>query len=143
MKHKTYLLYTLALALLSPLLLAESFDHGAPGTDAHRGPASPEQGVLRMSEVIDMTSEQIVQLLEVFEATEADVGAIRDRTREQLMPEICVILSDARDQVAAILDENQLQELETFKSERMAMARKHPRRRHPEQDCAEANDSTS
>lgn len=113
------------------------------GERGHRGPPSPEQRVLRMSEILDLSSEQVTGLLEVFKATHQETEVLKGQTRQEILPELCALHLETEEQVAAILSEDQFAQMEQMKTEREARKRQHSDRKNRMMPCDELESSSA
>ena len=132
------------LCLASTALQAQDRDSAYErGERGHRGPPSPEQRVLRMSEVMDLSSDQISGLLEIFKTAEDEMEILREQARRQIQPGMCAIHHDTEDKVASILYEEQLAELAALKAQHRGKRGQHGNRRDPAEACKELDDSSA
>jgi len=95
-----------------------------------------------MSEVMDLSSDQISGLLEIFEAAEDEMEILREQARRQIQPGMCAIHQDTEDKVASILYEEQLAEMAALKAQHRGKRGKHGNRRDPAEACKELDDSS-
>lgn len=108
MKTATLIGFPLVLLLVAGSVLAGSRD---------RPPHDPfefdsERRVERMTEELGLSAEQSEQLLAVFEASDTEREALRQRIDEQFKPEICALHLATTEQVREILTEEQQAEFE-------------------------------
>jgi hypothetical protein len=145
---------TMALAILvaiSATLAAQpqGTDQGTDNRDSargergHRGPPSPEQRVLRMSEMMDLSSDQVTGLLEVFKAAYQETEALKGQARQEILPELCALHLETEEQVAIILSEDQFAQMEQMKTEHEARRRQHSDRKNRMMPCEELEGSSA
>jgi hypothetical protein len=114
----------------------------ARGERGHRGPPSPEQRVLRMSEMMDLSSDQVTGLLEVFKAAYQETEALKGQARQEILPELCALHLETEEQVAIILSEDQFAQMEQMKTEHEARRRQHSDRKNRMMPCEELEGSS-
>ena len=141
------------LVAMSTMLAAQSqgteqnSEKGADGPDntraerGHRGPPSPEQRVLRMSEMMDLSSDQVTGLLEVFKAAQQEAESLRGLARQEMLPELCALHLVTEEQVATILTRDQLAQMEQMKTKREARKHQQTDRKNRMMACEELEGS--
>ena len=133
MKHS----YLISIPLA--LLLAATSAQAEPGDRGNRGP-DMEKRIERMTEGLDLTTEQNEQLLAVMQASAAERQALREKHEAQIKPELCTLHLATMEQVREILTAEQAAELEG-KLERWASTdrpedQRHGKKGNPLKDCA-------
>ncbi len=122
MKHSC--LFSIPLALLLAASSAQAGDTEAQGRhhDRHdrHGP-DMEKRMQRLSEELELSSEQSAQLQAVMEAAAAEREALREQHEAQIKPEMCALHLATMEQVREILSPEQAEELEA-KLDRWASA---------------------
>jgi len=122
----------LAALMLSMPVMAER-QHG--NRNALQGPPSAEEQLVKMSEALNLSDDQAVQLLEVLQASRADRGAIHDRVMEQYGPEICAQKRNTEADILAILTPEQAEAFLLRKEEHGDKSKN--RRGKGELDCSQ------
>lgn len=116
----------------------------AGGRDDHRGRHGPdlEKRVAHMAVELDLSDEQSEQLLTVLQASLAEREALQEKIDAQFKPELCALHLATREQVRAILTEEQAAELEG-RMDRLADGGEprgwHGRKGGPALDCEPAS----
>lgn len=108
-----------------------------PWRGAGWGPPDAGERVERLSMRLDLSDEQVDQLLEIFDAADAEREAIWEAHRSQIEPELCALRENVHDQVSGILTEEQAAEFEQVAGQRHKVrGRRGPRHGPPPLDCA-------
>jgi Spy/CpxP family protein refolding chaperone len=119
------------------MLTASTASAGPPEQEGpwRMGPAGPEQRLARLSEQLDLSPEQSLQVLELLQAAADDHEAVRERFVEQFGPEICAIRQNTEAEILALLTPGQVAQFELLRAqgaEKQTRQRKGPKA-HP--DC--------
>jgi Spy/CpxP family protein refolding chaperone len=110
------------IAILAALLLvalsatARQDGETRGGRSGHRGPPDAEMRVAKMTQKLNLNDEQSAQLLAVMQANEAEKKALKDQVMEQLEPEFCDLKFRTEAEIAGILTDQQLVQLEEDKA---------------------------
>ena len=133
MKHSYLISIPLTLLLVATSAQAE------PGDRGHHRP-DMEKRIERMTEELDLTTEQSEQLLAVMQASAAERAALREKYAAQIKPEMCALHLATMEQVREILSAEQAAEMES-KLEHRASAEapdggwRHGKKGNPLKDC--------
>jgi Spy/CpxP family protein refolding chaperone len=111
MKHSY--LFSIPLALLLVASSAQADDTENPGRHHDRQGPDMEKRVQRMSEELDLSSEQTAQLQAVMEAAASEREAVREKYEAQIKPELCALHLATMEQVREILSPEQADEMES------------------------------
>ena len=131
---KTYLkTFAIGLAvfgfLTTGVAVAQS---GDGGRDWHQGPPSVEDILARMSNALDLSDQQAVDLLVVLQQHANERAALQ----ELIGPEICAQRASAEQDILEILTPGQAEQFQTMKEARKAQAGERNRGRAPARpDC--------
>jgi len=103
------------------------------------GPPSVEEKLARISEALDLSDEQSLEMLAVLQQQENDRQAMHDQTMELMGEEICAQRAQTETSILAILDDDQAELFLQMKEERKAHAgeRKRSRKGREPLDCSE------
>jgi hypothetical protein len=96
-----------------------------------------------MSEVMDLSSEQVSGLLEIFKSAEDEMEILREQARQQIQPGMCAIHHETESRIASILSEEQLAEMATLKAQHRGKRGQHGNRRDPAEACKELDGSSA
>jgi len=135
MKHSCLL--SISLALILAVSAAHAGDNEGPGKNHERHGPDMEKRMQRLSEELDLSSEQSEQLQAVMEAAAIEREALRERYEAQIKPELCALHLATMEQVREILSPEQAEDLEG-RMDRWASGEgpgRHRGRGHPMQDC--------
>lgn len=116
-------------------LLAASHLQAQPDQAFHHGPPDAEMRVAHLTRALDLSNEQSVELLEVFQAVDEERQALRRQVLLQIKPQLCELQLATEAEISRILDEDQLAELEDIKA-RHENTRGGRRRTH-DLDCSD------
>ena len=108
------------------------------GRDWRQGPPSVEDVLARMSDALDLTDQQAVELLVVLQEHAAERAALHEESMALLGPEICAQKASAEADILAILSPEQAELFMQLKEERRARVSERSRgrgKRGP--DCSE------
>ncbi len=97
--------------------------------DFFGGPPSTEQRLAHLSEALDLSDEQAVQMLVVLQETEARREALREETASLLGPEICALMVETESDILEILTPDQAEQFQLMKEERQARGEERRQRR--------------
>lgn len=114
---------TISLVLAVAGMLAASPALAGPHPDPqgwHVPPAGPEQQLARLSERLQLTDGQSLQLLEVLQAARDERQILHARVMEQLQPEICAQMRNTEEDILAILTPEQAEQFQELKEDRQA-----------------------
>ncbi len=100
----------------------------------HGGPPSVEQKLARISQALDLSDEQAVQMLVVLQEQEEGRAALREQSMALLGPEICAQRLEAEEATLAILT---MEQAELFLEMTERRRQKGGRRGHDGPDCTE------
>lgn len=128
----TLLAITLAVALFPASQL-----QARPDRARHHGSPDAEMRVAHMSRALELSDEQSVLLLELFQAVDEERQALREQAMLQVKPQICELLLTTESEVNKILDEEQLLKLEDMKADRGSRSDRGPGRGMHNLDCSE------
>ncbi len=139
MKHPLtkLLAITLAVTLFPVSQLQARLDQDRPDKNRHKGSPDAEMRVAHMSRALDLSDEQSVLLLELFQAVDEERQALREQAMLQVKPQICELLLTTHSEVNKILDEEQLLKLEEMKADRGSRSGRGPGRGMHDLDCSE------
>lgn len=101
---KTVLISALLCLMASGSVLAQKQQGGR---DWQGGPPSVEQKLARISEALDLSDEQSVQMLVVLQEQEASRIALHEQSMALLGPEICAQRLETEESILAILTPEQ------------------------------------
>jgi hypothetical protein len=107
----TVLVITLAATLFPVSQLLAQLDQSR-----HRGPPSAEMRLAHMSRALELSDEQSVRLLEVFQAVEEERQALHEQALQEMKPQICELQLATREEIGEILDDEQLVRLDEMKA---------------------------
>lgn len=128
------------LAITSLLMTGGAIAQNQKGErDWHKGPPSVEEKLARISEALDLSDEQSLEMLAVLQQQENHRQAMHDRTMELMGEEICAQRAQSETSILAILDDDQAELFLKMKEERKARAgdRKRSRKGQEPLDCSE------
>jgi len=135
----THLLRIPTLLTLAALLMTASAFARPPGDEGHwrMGPPGAEQRLARLSQELQLTPDQSLQMLEILQASEDEQDAIRERVMNRIGPEICASMDQTREQIRAILTSEQVAEFDQLTAERRTrqLQRQNRYGRRPAPDC--------
>jgi Spy/CpxP family protein refolding chaperone len=121
-----------AILLIAGLLttgsaLAQSPNRDGPWHDGghYGGPPSAEQQLARLSEQLQLTDQQSLQLLEVLLGREEQHQALRARMLEEMQPELCALMQETETDILAILTPEQGEQFLQLSSDRRSRAKNH------------------
>lgn len=109
------------LGICTVVLLLTGAAHAQTGhkrPDHFRGPPDAEQRVAHLSRALDLSDEQSVRLLEVFQAADEEKAVLHEMAREQMKPQICALRLGVEAELREILTPQQLSELDEIKAGR-------------------------
>ncbi len=125
------LIIFLAVALLPAASLQAQPDQGW-----RQGPPDAEMRVARLTRALELSDEQSLELLKVFQAIDAERQALRQQATLQMTPQICELQLETVAEINRILDEDQMARLEDFRAKQKP-ARAHGSQRRPQlEDCS-------
>ena len=130
----TRLTRTLAILTLGGLLVAGSAaaqnqNQGQKDLrDWQKGPPSIEEKLAKISDALDLSDEQVVDMLLVLQEQERNREALHEQTMAMLGPEICAHRAEAEDAIANILTAEQLETFMQIREERQERAQNRDRR---------------
>lgn len=139
---KTFTILTVAALLASGSALAQQ-----PPSDRDwiKGPPSAEDKLARISEALDLSDEQSVEMLIVLHNQEREAEALREQVHAMIGPEICANRAATETAILAILSEEQAETWAQLREERRERGenREHRRRGPGELDCSAYEDGGS
>ena len=141
---KSRLLSSITILAVSGLLLSShALAHKNHGNrDVFTGPPSAEEKLARISEALDLSNEQAVQMLVVFQDKESKSRALHEETLLLMGPEICALRSETEEDILSILTPEQAELFLQQKVDRQSAAgekRKGKSKGHI--DCSQFEDS--
>ncbi len=122
----------LAIALLPATSL-----QAQPDQNRYQGRPDAEMRVARLSRALDLSDEQSLQLLEVFQAVDAERQALRRQARLQMKPQICALQLTTVAKISHILDEEQMTRLEDFRASQKLPRARGGQHRPQREDCSD------
>lgn len=135
---KIQLSRTSALLTMAALLMTASAFGGPPGDDGQyrMGPPGAEERLARLSQQLQLTPEQSLQMLEILQTSEDQHDAIRERVMNEIQPEVCALMDQTREQIRAILTPEQVAAFDQLSADRRARQLQRDRsRRRITPDC--------
>ncbi len=106
------------------------------GRDWRQGPPSVEDMLARMSDALNLSDQQSVDLLVVLQQHAAERVRLHEETMALMGPEICEQRASAEEDILAILTPDQAEQFMAMKRERKANATERNRGRTPRgPDC--------
>lgn len=123
---KTLTVLTAASLLFSGHALAQSRE---AERDWHKGPPSVESRLAHISEALDLSDEQALDMLRILQEQEQNRAAIHEQTMALMAPEICAQRAEAEEAILSILDEEQTARFLEIQEERQARAKSKNRKR--------------
>lgn len=112
--------------------------NGESGRDWRQGPPSVEDVLARMSNALDLSDQQAVELLVVLQEHAEQRAALHEESMAVIGPEICAQKATAEEDILAILTPEQTEQFLDMKEERKAKAGERNRGRSPRgPDCAQ------
>jgi len=84
----------------------------------HMPPAGAEQQLAHLSEALQLSDEQSLQLLEVLQAARDEREILRARFFEQMQPEICAQMRNTKADILAILTPEQAEQFQLLEEQR-------------------------
>lgn len=129
-----------AIPIAALLLAASAVAYGPDGRNGprgdFRGPPDAETQLARMTQMLDLTDEQSARLLVVLQEAEAEREILHEQVMEQMKPQFCELQLSTESQVAEILTEEQLAQLDELRDRRSE--RRHEGNRHARDrlDCS-------
>ncbi|MDH3788549.1 MAG: hypothetical protein OES53_08305 [Xanthomonadales bacterium] len=136
----TFLKNAVLVLTASGLLAAGSAlaDKQQGGRDWKQSRPSVEDVLARMSESLDLSDEQSVELLVILQQHAAEKKALHEQSMALLGPEICAQRAAAEEDVLAILTADQQEQFLLLKEERKTRAtERHAGRGGNRPDCSE------
>jgi Spy/CpxP family protein refolding chaperone len=129
----------LILAVLSLLAtgtaVAQKYDGERAGKN---GPPSVEDKLAHMSEALNLSDQQAVDMLQLLQQHDAERAALHDQTMALMGPEICAQKADEEDSILAILTPEQAEQFQQMKEQRKARATERDRGRGKNRpDCSD------
>ncbi|MFC1689196.1 hypothetical protein ACFL07_05985 [Pseudomonadota bacterium] len=113
-------------------------EKGDGGRDWKQGPPSVEDVLARMSETLDLSNQQAIDLLVVLQQHAAERNALHEQTMVIMGPEICAQQEAAEDDVLAILTSEQAEQFMLLKEERRTKAAERAHRKGKNRpDCSQ------
>ena len=85
----------------------------------HMPRVGAEQQLARLSEQLQLSDEQSLQLLEVLQAARDEREILQARVMEQMQPEICAQMRNTETAILEILTQEQAQQFEQLKADRV------------------------
>jgi Spy/CpxP family protein refolding chaperone len=137
---KTYLQkFAFALALLGIMTAGAAVaQNGEGGREWRQGPPSVEDVLARMSDTLDLTDQQAVELLVVLQEHAEQRAALHEESMATIGPEICAQKAAAEEDILAILTPEQTEQFLEMKEARKAKAGERNRGRGPRgPDCSQ------
>jgi Spy/CpxP family protein refolding chaperone len=126
----------IASLLMSANVLAQKHQENR---DFFGGPPSAAEKLARMSEALNLTGQQEIELLGVLQEQEAKRQALREQARLLMGPEICSLMIETEGEILAILDSEQAEQFSQLKQNRREGNRN--RRGMGPPDCSEYDNS--
>lgn len=123
---KTLTALTAASLLFSGHALAQNRE---AERDWHNGPPSVESRLAHISETLDLSDQQALDMLRILQEQEQNRAAIHEQTMALMAPEICAQRAEAEDAILSILDEEQTARFLEIQEERQARAKSKNRKR--------------
>mgnify|MGYP001812420880 FL=1 len=112
--------------VLAVLFLLTSGAVAAQNTEGGRewkqGPPSVEDMLARMSEALELSDEQAVEMLVVLQQHAAEKAAMHEQTMALMGPEICAQRASAEEDILAILTPEQTEQFLQIREDRKARA---------------------
>ena len=144
---KTRLFTITSILVMASLLLTGNAlaqkQHG--NRDSFGGPPSAAEKLARISENLNLSDQQEIDMLVVLQDKEAQREQLREQTDALMRPEICGLMIETEKDILAILDEDQAGQFMQMKDERRN--RDNDRNRHRGRmgppDCSGYEDSGS
>ncbi len=139
MKPRLSKLFTF-LAIASLLLAGTVMAHNPNGDrEWMKGPPSVEEKLARISEALDLSDEQVVDLLIALQNQEQEADALREQVHEMIGPEICANRAATEDAIQAILTPEQAETWAQLREERQERREMREKRRkgRGELDCSQ------
>jgi hypothetical protein len=137
---KTYLQkFAVVLALLGIMTAGTAVaQNGEGGRDWRQGPPSVEDLLARMTDALDLSDQQSVDLLVVLQKHAAQRAALHEESMAMIGPEICTQKAAAEEDILAILSPEQTEQFLEMKEARKAKAGERNRGRGPRgPDCSQ------
>lgn len=129
-----------ALVIASLLMSANVLAQKHQGDrDFFGGPPSAAEKLARMSEHLNLTGQQEMELLGVLQEQEAKRQALREQAAILLGPEICGLMIETEEEILDILDSQQAEQFSQMKQDRRTGNRN--RRGMGPPDCSEYENS--
>lgn len=131
-------LKTLAVLLAGGFLFTAAVQADSQRRDRewHQGPPTAEQQLYRMSEALDLDSDQSVALFAVLQAAHDERQALHEEVMAAFGPEMCSLRQDTEAAILAILTEEQAETFLALKDERQE--RKQTRRGGEGPECPDS-----
>jgi hypothetical protein len=108
------------------------------GRDWRQGPPSVEDVLARMSEALDLSDQQSVDLLVVLQGHAAERADLHEQSMALIGPEICAQKASAEEDILAILTPDQVEQFLALKELRKAKATGRKRGKGPRgPDCSQ------
>ena len=108
------------------------------GLDWRQGPPSAEKLLARLSESLNLTDQQAVDMLVLLQEHAAERATLHEQTMILLGPEICAQKAEAEDEILAILTAEQVKQFLQLKEERRARTEQHQRQKGQNRlDCSQ------
>lgn len=112
--------------------------HREGGPEWRQGPPSAEETLARMSQALDLSDQQALDLLVVLQKHAAERAALQEQTMALMGPEICAQKASAEDDILTILTPEQTEQFLEIKAERKAKAGQRNRGRESRgPDCSQ------
>lgn len=105
--------------LVSLMFSAATFAQGGPGHGKRHGKPGVEHHLDRLQRALDLNDEQYMELLVILQSAEEERRAIFEQALEQARPEICAQRDATHAAVLEVLTDEQAEEFEELKAERM------------------------
>jgi hypothetical protein len=108
------------------------------GRDWRQGPPSVEDVLARLSEALDLSDQQSVDLLVVLQGHAAERADLHEQSMALIGPEICAQKASAEEDILAILTPDQVEQFLALKELRKAKATGRKRGKGPRgPDCSQ------
>ena len=108
------------------------------GREWKQGPPSVEDMLARMSDALELSDEQAIEMLVVLQQHAAEKAALHEQTMALMGPEICAQRASAEEDILAILTPEQTEQFLQIREERKARAEERNRGRgRNRHDCSQ------
>ena len=119
------------------MLLPAAGLQAQPDQNRYQGPPDAEMRVARLSRTLNLSDEQSLELLEVFQAVDAERQALRQQATLQMKPQICELQLTTLAKMNHILDEAQMARLEDFRASQKPPRAHGGQHRPQREDCSD------